>query len=61
MFSVLGPEERRRIAGLIFITRAIFVTDCGGRVMLAEAMQRSIRRRRRPAMSGGGGTGGTDY
>jgi len=61
MFSVLGPEDETADAGLIFITRAIFVADCGGRVMLAEAMQRSTRRRRRPAMSGRGGTGGTDY
>jgi hypothetical protein len=38
MFSVLGPEDETADAGLIFITRAIFVADCGGRVMLAEAM-----------------------
>jgi hypothetical protein len=40
---------------------AIFVTDCGGRVMLAEATVAEHLKKKAPAMSGGGGMGSTDY
>jgi hypothetical protein len=59
-FRSHGPEDETADCRLIFITGAIFVTDCGGRVMLAEATV-AEHLKKAPAMSGGGGMGSTDY
>jgi hypothetical protein len=59
-FRSHGPEDETADCRLIFIARAIFVTDCGWRVMLADATV-AHPKKKAPAMSGGGGMGGTDY
>jgi len=57
MFRSHGPEDETADCRLIFIAGAIFVTDCGGRVMLAEAMVAEHPNKKAPAMSAGGGNG----